>query len=85
MKVLLNRKVAYQCKWLSPQTYLTPLVGTDLQKLGGKRIFMRYVIDVKPPLLWMVDLIINYDMSVLLSCHFPFQKGYSIMNGVFRT
>lgn len=69
MKVLLNRNVAYQYKWLGLQTYLTPLVGIDLQKLGGKHIFMRYVIDIKPPLLWVVDLIIISDMSVLPSCH----------------
>lgn len=74
MKVLLNRNVAYQYKGLSLQTYLTPLLGIDPQKIGGKYIFMRYVIDIKTPLLRVVDLIIISDMSVLPSCHFHSQN-----------
>ena len=67
-----------QCKWLSLQTDPAPLVGVDLQKLRGKHIFLRHVIDIKPSLLWMVDLFINRDMRVIPSCIFNSKKDIAL-------
>lgn len=64
----------HQCKCLNLQTDPCPLVGVDFQKLRGKHIFLRHVIDIKLPLLWMVDLFINWVMHVIPSCIFNSKK-----------